>query len=157
MTLYSLLSDYSVSNEHTTPHSEKDEGSMFLENNGNNLSHRTETIIITITFSTDKNATSSTNEVSAMVIILAKLGSNINYGQGKRTVVTSPVGATPNTWEGDVTVDKAQFYKLNLHILLHQVTKAQEGTEVSYTHSMHHYHARRWFQIQAPSDCYPLH
>jgi hypothetical protein len=111
-------------------------------------------IIITVIFSTDKNAVSSTNEVSVMVIILAKLGSNINYGQGKGTVLTSPMCATPDMWEGDTIVDKAQFYKLNLHNLSHHVTK---GTELIYTHSMHHHHARCWFQAPAPSDCYPLH
>lgn len=89
-----------------------------------------------------------------MVIILAKLGSNINYGQGKGTVLTSPMCATPDMWEGDTIVDKAQFYKLNLHNLSHHVTK---GTELIYTHSMHHHHARCWFQAPAPSDCYPLH
>jgi len=54
-----------------------------------------------------------------MVIILAKLDSNINYGQGRGTVLTSPVAATHDKWEGDekltkqswrcATVDKAQL------------------------------------------------
>jgi hypothetical protein len=57
-----------------------------------------------------------------MVIILAKLGSNINYGQGRGTILTSPVAATHDKWKGDANVDKAQLYKLNLHTLSHHIT-----------------------------------
>jgi len=46
-----------------------------------------------------------------MVIILAKLDSNINYGQRRGTVHTPPVAATHNKCEGDAIVDKAQLYK----------------------------------------------
>lgn len=60
-------------------------------------------------FSTDKNAVSSTSAVSVMVIILAKLGSNIKYGQERGTVLTSPVAATHDKWEGDASVDRAQL------------------------------------------------
>jgi hypothetical protein len=59
-----------------------------------------------------------------MVIILAKLGSNIHYGQGRGTILTSPVAATHDKWEGDANVDKAQLYKLNLHTSSHHITKA---------------------------------
>jgi len=60
-----------------------------------------------------------------MVIILAKLGSNINYGQGRGTILTSPVAATHDKWKGDV--DKAQLYKLNLHTSSHHITRAQRA------------------------------
>ena len=42
-----------------------------------------------------------------MVITLPKLVSNINYVQGKKTVLTSPVAATHDKWKGDAIVDKA--------------------------------------------------
>jgi hypothetical protein len=61
-----------------------------------------------------------------MVIILAKLGSNINYEQGRGTVLTFSVAATHEKWEGDAILDKAQLYKLNLHTLSN-ITKAQRA------------------------------
>jgi len=48
-----------------------------------------------------------------MVIILAKLDSKINYGQGRGTVLTSPVAATHDKWEGDAKVDKAELEMCN--------------------------------------------
>jgi hypothetical protein len=110
----------------------------------------------TIIFSTDKIAVSLTNEVSVMVIIPVKLGSNINYGQGRGTVLTSPVAAAHDKWERDPTVDKAQLYKQPAYFIPPH-HKGTEGTKLRYTHSMHHLYARHWFQVPAPSHCYPLH